>query len=159
MATNPNTMPPGAHRFPLTPHHVAALTGAAPDDRPAASAAARLGRAGEALAVHHLEADHGFVVVARNWRLSAGELRGELDVVALDHEGRRVVVCEVKARRDAGRFGGAVTAVSERKRARIRVLAAAFLREAALPYRIVRLDLVAIDVGRNPSLSHLEGVL
>lgn len=117
------------------------------------------GRLGERLAAHHLAVDDHLEVVARNWRLTTGELRGELDVVAVDHARATIVVCEVKTRTDAARFGGAVGALTPRQHARIRVMTGAFLREAGLPYRRVRLDLVAIDLGRQPSLRHLPGVL
>lgn len=117
------------------------------------------GRLGEELAARHLTVDDGLTIVARNWRLSVGELRGELDLVAVDEAAGCVVVCEVKTRRDADRFGGAMMAVSPRKRARIRTLTAAFLREAALPFRHVRLDLLAIDLGRDPRLTHLVDAL
>jgi putative endonuclease len=119
----------------------------------------RLGRLGEDLAVRHLTVDDGLEVLARNWRLASGELRGELDVVAVDHARGCVVVCEVKARRDAERFGGALGAVSPRKRAKVRALTGAFLREASLPYGRVRLDVVAIDLGRQPVLHHVLAAL
>jgi putative endonuclease len=119
----------------------------------------RLGRLGEDLAVRHLTVDDGLEVLARNWRLASGELRGELDVVAVDHARGCVVVCEVKARRDAERFGGALGAVSPRKRAKVRALTGAFLREASLPYGRVRLDVVAVDLGRQPVLHHVLAAL
>jgi putative endonuclease len=118
-----------------------------------------IGRLGEDLAARHLVDDDRMTVVARNWRLTAGELRGELDLVALDPRARLVVVCEVKTRRDAARFGGALAAVSPRKRAKIRALTGAFLREASLPYGRVRLDVIAIDLGREPVLHHVLGAL
>jgi putative endonuclease len=123
------------------------------------AARGRLGRLGEDLAVRHLTVDDGLEVLARNWRLASGELRGELDVVAVDHARGCVVVCEVKARRDAERFGGALGAVSPRKRAKVRALTGAFLREASLPYGRVRLDVVAIDLGRQPVLHHVLAAL
>lgn len=116
------------------------------------------GALGEDLAAAHLVTD-GCELVARNWRLSAGELRGELDIVAVDPRLGCVVVCEVKARRDAARFGGALAAVPPRKAARIRALTAAFLRDARLPYPRVRLDVVAIDLGRDPVLTHVVAAL
>jgi putative endonuclease len=116
------------------------------------------GRLGEDLAVRHLTVDDGCEVVARNWRLAAGELRGELDVIALDHARAVVVACEVKARRDAARFGGALAAVTPRKLSKVRALAAAFLRTGGLPYRRVRIDVVAVDLGRQPVLHHLLDV-
>jgi putative endonuclease len=113
----------------------------------------------EQLAVEHLERTHGFTILARNWRVSEGALRGELDVVALDERADRLVVVEVKGRRDAQRFGGAVSAVSPRKRAQVRRLTAAFLRDAGSHRRFVRLDLVAVDLGGASRLTHLPGAL
>ena len=118
-----------------------------------------LGRLGEDLAAHHLQADDGLEVVARNWRLSSGELRGELDLVAVDRHLGTVVVCEVKTRRDAQRFGGALQALTPRQGARLRLLTGAFLREAGMALPHVRLDLIAIDLGRTPTLHHLQGAL
>ncbi len=118
-----------------------------------------VGTAGERLAATHLVADDGLRMLACNWRLSVGELRGELDLIAVDERSGVLVVCEVKTRRDADRFGGAAAAVSPRKRAKIRALTAAFLRDSERPYARVRLDLVAIDLGRCPTLTHLQGAL
>ena len=117
-----------------------------------------LGPLGEDLAVAHLTADDALEVVARNWRVGSGAVRGELDVVALDHARSTVVVAEVKARR-SDRHGGPLAAVTPRKQARIRSLTALFLREAALPYRRVRLDVVAVWLpsGGGGRLEHLEG--
>jgi putative endonuclease len=97
-----------------------------------------LGAHGEALAAQWYEA-RGFVVLARNWRCSFGEL----DLVA----GRAglVVFCEVKTRTGAA-YGGAVAAVGPSKRRRIRRLAAEWL--ASNPGRgEVRFDVVAVDGG------------
>lgn len=137
--------PTTTHRCPLDPRELA--------DSPLAP-----GALGEELAARHLVAD-GCDLVARNWRLSAGELRGELDVVAVDPRAGCLVVCEVKARRDAARFGGALAAIPPRKAARVRALTAAFLREARLPYPRVRLDVVAVDLGHRPVLTHVQAAL
>ncbi len=117
-------------------------TAAAPDPRH------RTGALGEELAARWLAAD-GLEVVARNWRVADGDLRGELDVVALDHRDRLVVVVEVKTRRGDG-FGGALAAVTPNKQARIRRLAVAFLVAADLPYRRVRFDVIAVRLDRDP---------
>ncbi len=118
-----------------------------------------LGPFGEQLAADHLVEEDGLELLARNWRLAAGELRGELDLVAIDRAAGELVVVEVKTRRDADRFGGALAAVSPRKAARVRALTGAFLRQAHLHTRRVRLDVVAIDLGRAPVLHHLLGAL
>ncbi len=123
------------------------------------AASTGVGAAGERLAAAHLVADDGLRMLACNWRLTRGELRGELDLVAVDERRGVLVVCEVKTRRDADRFGGAVSAVSPHKRAKVRALTAAFLRDSERPFARVRIDLVAIDLGRRPTLTHLQGAL
>ncbi|MEX2328376.1 MAG: YraN family protein [Nitriliruptoraceae bacterium] len=112
------------------------------------------GRIGERLAARHL-AGHGMQVLATRWRIAAGPLRGELDVVAVDVDGSALVVCEVKTRRDADRFGGAVAALGVDQRRRISRLTTAFLSESRLRLRTVRFDLVAVDLGRHGSLTHV----
>lgn len=116
----------------------------------------RTGALGEDLACRYLDVV-GLEVVARNWRIADGDLRGELDVVALDHDARQVVVVEVKTRRGNG-FGGALAAITPRKQAAIRRLALAFLVDADLPYRQVRFDAVAIRLDLDPpAVEHLPG--
>lgn len=102
-----------------------------------------LGPLGERIAAAHLTGDDGLEVVLSNWARRTGEVRGELDLVALDHAARTVVVTEVKARR-SDRHGGPLLAVTPRKQAKVRSLAAAMLREAGLPYRRIRFDVVAL---------------
>lgn len=152
-------MHPATHHRPLDAATLAACRPPIGSGADVPARHVRRGVLGEALAAAHLADDDGLRVVARNWRLAVGELRGELDLIALDDVRGLVVVCEVKTRQDAGRFGGALAALPARKRARVRALAAAFLREGALPYRRVRLDLVAVDLGARPTLTHLEGAL
>ena len=97
-----------------------------------------LGTHGEELAAQWYEA-RGFVVLARNWRCSIGEL----DLVAA--QPGLVVFCEVKTRTTAV-FGGAVAAVGVGKQRRIRRLAAEWL--ASHPGRAdVRFDVAAVDEG------------
>lgn len=118
------------------------------------------GALGEDLAVDHLTDVDGLQVLVRNWRVATGELRGELDVVAEDPATGVLVVVEVKTRRDAARFGGALAALHPRQAARIRALTATFLRrEAGLGHRRVRLDVVAIDLGAGARLTHVEAAL
>lgn len=118
----------------------------------------QLGRWGEALAVSYLE-DRGMTVLDRNWRCR----HGEIDIVAMD--GDCLVVCEVKTRSGLG-FGDPVEAVTWRKYARLRRLAAAWLADrrhkpppgghpAAL-----RIDVVGIHraPGARPRLRHVVGV-
>jgi putative endonuclease len=115
-----------------------------------------VGARGERIAADHLTAA-GLEIVARNWRVAAGPVRGELDLIALDHAAAQVVVCEVKTRTGPG-FGGPLQAVTQRKQARIRRLAVAFLVEAGLPYRQVRFDVVGIRLDqRPPAVQHVVG--
>ena len=67
---------------------------------------------------------NGYEIVARNWRCR----EGELDLVV--RRGRMLVFCEVKTR-TTDHFGVPAEAVTYQKRARIRRLAARYLREAA----------------------------
>ncbi|MFO7778307.1 MAG: YraN family protein [Nitriliruptoraceae bacterium] len=138
-----------------TTAHQVALT---PAEREALIAGGTLGRSGEALAARHLRCGHRLDVIARNWRIVEGSLRGELDLVAIDERSGTLVVCEVKTRRDAERFGGAVAALDARKHRRLRALIGAFLRDQPEHYRSVRLDLIAIDAGQRPRLTHLVGL-
>lgn len=117
-----------------------------------------LGRLGERLAVAHLTGDDGLDVVATNWSMHSGEVRGELDVVALDRRRGLVVVTEVKARRRDD-LGGPLVAVTPRKQAKIRTLTTALLVGGGLPYRRVRFDVVGLLLPdrRHGSLTHVEG--
>ena len=117
-------------------------------------AARDLGVSGEDAAARYLEA-HGLVVLARNWRLASGDLRGELDLVCRD--GDTLAVVEVKTRRSDA-FGGPLLAVTPRKQQKIRALAVAFMREARLHARAVRFDVVAVwqAPGALPRVEHVR---
>jgi putative endonuclease len=96
----------------------------------------RLGRRAEALARDHLTAA-GLMVVAHNWRCR----HGEIDLVATAPG--LVVFCEVKARRSDA-YGTPAAAVTARKQARLRALAAAWLAAADHPPSRVRFDVVTV---------------
>jgi putative endonuclease len=98
-----------------------------------------LGRAGEDLAAEWYAA-RGYDVVSRNWRVAGGEL----DLVA--RRGRVVVFVEVKARTN-DRFGAPVEAVVATKQARLRRLAAAWLREHGGRGLRARFDVVSVLAG------------
>jgi putative endonuclease len=85
-----------------------------------ASAAARVARGkwAEDLVSRWYE-QHGYLIVARNWRCK----RGELDVVA--HKDRVLVVCEVKARA-SNAFGTPAEAVTLAKQLKVRRATADF---------------------------------
>ena len=114
------------------------------------------GRWGEDVACRHLRR-HGYEILDRNWRSPETYLRGELDIVA--RQDATLVFCEVKARRRAG-YGGAASAVDDRKQEQIRVLAESWLRTVGADsfgdadVEGVRFDVVAID---GVHLEHLTG--
>jgi putative endonuclease len=119
-----------------------------------------LGRSAEALVAARLERA-GWRIVARNVRV--GGVRGEIDVIAVD--GPALVFVEIKARR-AGSAAGPETpamAVGPRKRAKLRGLAAAWLRERGYDvprHRDLRFDVVGLrvdDGGRVVDYEHLRG--
>ena len=119
--------------------------------------AAAVGDYGERMAERYLR-EQGLEILARNWRCSWGEI----DIVARD--GGCLVGCEVKTRRGVS-FGGPIQAVTLRKLARLRRLAAAWLteREAKGPgehYPDVRVDVVGVVRPRTGPcvIEHLVGV-
>lgn len=118
-----------------------------------------LGPWGEEVAAAHLVDADGLEVVARNWSLRSGQVRGELDVVAVDPVTTTLVVAEVKTRRSM-RHGGPLVAVTTSKQAQVRRLASAFLRDAGAGFRRVRFDVVAVlaPVGGPVRLEHRPGV-
>jgi putative endonuclease len=93
------------------------------------------------------------VVLDRNWRCDAGEI----DLVLRD--GRVLVVCEVKTRSSTA-YGSPIEAVTERKAARLRRLAARWLAEHDLHPDHVRLDLVGVLVTGvdAPRVHHVAGI-
>jgi putative endonuclease len=114
----------------------------------------KVGRYGEDIAARYLR-DTGFDIVERNWRCASGEI----DIVAWDARSSTLVICEVKTRRGLT-FGSPLEAVTWRKLARLRGLAAQWLREHALAPAEVRIDVVGIVAPRRgPAVvEHLEGV-
>ena len=113
-----------------------------------------LGRWGEDVAVRHLEAA-GYEVLARNWRCR----EGELDVVV--RRGREIVFVEVKTRSSIA-FGEPAEAVTPRKAARLRVLAARWLVVARPPgWHDLRFDVVSVLRQRDapPLVTHLQAAL
>lgn len=118
------------------------------------------GLVGERLVAERLESE-GWALVARNVRVS--ELRGEIDLIGLDAD--VLVFVEVKARR-VGSVAGPETpagAVGPRKRAKLRALAAAWLRERGYDvprHRTLRFDVVGLRLdaaGQVAEYEHLRG--
>lgn len=108
----------------------------------------QLGRDGEAAAARHY-LDSGFEIVECNYRCPVGEI----DVIA--RRGRLIVFCEVKTRR-TDRFGAPSEAVNHVKQARLRRLAAHWMRERRPGSVEVRFDVVSVIVGpAGPQITHL----
>ena len=110
-----------------------------------------LGKRGEDLAADYL-AGAGLVVLSRNWRCRDGEL----DLVATD--GERLIVCEVKTRSGTG-YGEPSEGVTPAKAARIRRVAAAWLRTYRVGWCEIRFDIVAVlcPQGGPVTVEHLQG--
>ena len=107
-----------------------------------------LGRRGEELAAR-LYRRRGFTILERNFRCRAGEI----DLVA--RAGSTVVFCEVKTRRGDA-FGTPAEAVTGLKQARLRRLAAEWLRTRRPGPVDVRFDVVSVIVrGGKTEVSHI----
>jgi putative endonuclease len=106
------------------------------------------GRRGEDLAAERLQRQ-GYRVLARNLRTPLGEL----DLVCED--GPEVVFVEVKARR-AGGLSAPEEAVGSVKLQRLARLAEAFLLSSGRETAMWRIDVVAIEVGRDGQLVRFE---
>jgi putative endonuclease len=105
-----------------------------------------LGRRGEDLA-HRFLRRQGYTIVARNYRLPAGD--GEADLIAW--EGDTLVIVEVKARQ-SDEFGPPDRAVGDDKRAHLRRLARAYARKTYTPWERVRCDVVTVVFAGGPRL-------
>lgn len=94
------------------------------------------GRFGEELVARWYR-QHGYEVVARNWRCR----EGELDVVA--RRPGTLVICEVKTRASDA-FGGPAAAVSRAKQMKLRAAALRFLADHGLHERDLRFDVACV---------------
>jgi putative endonuclease len=115
----------------------------------------RIGRIGEDLAVRHLQR-HGFTILERNWRASFSDVRGELDIVAV--EGKTLVFCEVKSRR-ASSSADTLAGVHWNKQRQLRRLAALYLTTCE-EHVDVRFDVVAVcwpPEGGGAEIVHVRG--
>lgn len=100
---------------------------------------ARIGAAGEAAAVAHLQAN-GLRVLARNWR-NPKDAREEIDLVARD--GDVLVFVEVKTRAAGARVSG-YHAVNKRKKAVLLRACRAYLGRLRPAARHYRFDVVEV---------------
>ena len=105
-----------------------------------------LGRRGEDLAHRYLRRA-GFIIVARNYRLAAGD--AEADLIA--REGEHLVFVEVKSRA-SGEHGPPERAVGEEKRAHLLRVAREYARRTSTPWERVRFDVVTVVFEQPPRL-------
>ncbi|MDX2151505.1 MAG: YraN family protein [Bryobacteraceae bacterium] len=97
-----------------------------------------LGRRAEDLAHRYLR-DHGYTIVARNYRNASGP--GEIDLIAW--HGQTLVFVEVKSRA-AEDYGSPERAMDAEKRTALIRTARRYARQAGVPWEQVRFDLVTV---------------
>jgi putative endonuclease len=112
-----------------------------------------LGRRGEDLAHRYLRR-HGFIIVARNYRLSAGD--GEADLIAWD--GDALVFIEVKSRATSD-FGPPERAIGEDKREHLLRIAREYTRKTATPWDRIRFDVVTVVLTKPPAIDLYRNAL
>jgi putative endonuclease len=105
-----------------------------------------LGRRGEDLAHRYLRRN-GFIIVARNYRLSSGD--AEVDLIAWD--GDTLVFVEVKSRETAD-FGPPERAIGEEKRRHMLRVAREYARKTNTPWERIRFDVVSVVMTKPPSI-------
>ncbi|MHC4415500.1 MAG: YraN family protein [Planctomycetota bacterium] len=110
-----------------------------------------LGDRGERLAARWL-ARRGYRILHRNYTVG----RDEADLVALDPDGRTVVIVEVKTRSDPDALPEA--SLTRRKQQRLSRLATRLSGTREFADRPIRLDAVVINwpVGAKPEIRHYE---
>jgi putative endonuclease len=111
--------------------------------------AKKLGRWGESVAAHHLQA-RGYRIVERNWRCQ----RGEIDLVA-ETEGMLVFV-EVKTRRGRA-MGTPEEGFTPKKSRKLVELGQLYLSERDLDVDW-RVDLVAVELDKSGKLLRCEHI-
>lgn len=112
----------------------------------------RLGATGERIAANYLE-QRGFRIIDRNVR----RREGEVDLIAVEPTTETLVFVEVKLRTSRG-TGSAVESLSARKQARLVALAEVYAAEHPELPADLRVDLVAIDLASDGSITSLEHV-
>ena len=110
-----------------------------------------LGIRGEQAAARYL-AGLGWRILDRNWR----SRDGELDIVA--HDGRAIVVCEVKTRSGTA-FGAPVEAITANKAARLVRLARSWATAHGIGTASIRVDIIGLlpDGRGGFTVDHLRG--
>lgn len=110
-----------------------------------------LGRRGEDLAHRYLRR-HGYIVIARNYRLASGD--AEADIVAWDRD--TLAIVEVKSREN-GEYGPPERAIGPEKRAHMTRVAREFAARSSTPWDHVRLDIVTVLFTEPPPITLYRG--
>jgi putative endonuclease len=118
---------------------------------PAIPAHLMLGRAGENLAVRHLQ-KNGHKILFRNFRAPHG---GEVDIVCRDKRHDELVFVEVKTRTSED-FGRPLDAVDRKKRRLILRGAMTWLRMLDMPDIVFRFDVVEVVIASSTEVRHIE---
>ena len=108
------------------------------------------GRRGEDLA-HRFLRKQGYIIVARNYRLSSGD--AEADLIARD--GEDLVIVEVKTRA-TDEYGPPEQAVNPEKRRHLMRVAREYARKTGTPWEQVRFDIVSIVLRQPPEITLLK---
>jgi putative endonuclease len=108
------------------------------------------GRRGEDLA-HRFLRKQGYIIVARNYRLSSGD--AEADLIARD--GEDLVIVEVKTRA-TDEYGPPEQAVNPEKRRHLMRVAREYARKTGTPWERVRFDIVSIVLRQPPEIALLK---
>lgn len=108
------------------------------------------GRRGEDLAHRYLRRE-GFIIVARNYRLSSGE--AEADLIA--REGEDLVIVEVKTR-ETVEYGAPERAVDREKQRHLIRVGREYARKTNTPWEHVRFDIVSVVMGDEPKITLLR---
>jgi putative endonuclease len=104
------------------------------------------GRRGEDLA-HRFLRKQGYIIVARNYRISSGE--AEADLIA--REGEDLVIVEVKTRATA-EYGPPEGAVNPEKQRHLIRVAREYARKTDTPWEHIRFDVVSIVLDEPPAI-------
>jgi len=104
------------------------------------------GRHGEDL-VHRYLRREGFTIVARNYRLAAGD--AEADIIARD--GDELAIVEVKTR-ESDNFGPPDRAIDWDKQRALRRVAREYARRTNTPEERVRFDIAAVTLDNPPRI-------
>ena len=96
----------------------------------------------------------GFLVVARNYRLAAGD--AEADLIAWERE--TLVIVEVKSR-TSDAFGSPDRAIGEEKRRHLLRVAREYSRKSNISWERVRIDVVTVILSKTPKIELFRGAL